>query len=121
MLPSLMMPAFSPATSATVEPSSGWSSAIGVRTATSPRTRFVASHVPPIPTSNTPSATGLSANHRYASAVSASKYVTWSSPCESTSSRYGSRCSYSSANSSSVMSTPQTESRSRTDTRCGEV
>ena len=48
-VPSLMMPAFSPATSAIVEPSSGWSSAIGVSTATSPRTRFVASHVPAHP------------------------------------------------------------------------
>ena len=47
-----MIPAFSVATSATVDPSSWWSSPIGHSTATSPRMRLVASHVPPIPTSN---------------------------------------------------------------------
>ena len=73
ILPSLMIPAFSRATSVIVEPSSRWSRPMGVMMATSPATRFVASHRPPIPTSNTPRPTGLSANHRYASAVSASK------------------------------------------------
>ena len=73
ILPGLMMPAFSVATSWIVEPSSGWSRPISPITATSPATRFVASHDPPIPTSTTASPTGLSANHRKASAVTASK------------------------------------------------
>ena len=73
IFPSFTIPAFSRATSATVGPSSGWSRAIGVTTATSPATTFVASHTPPIPTSNTPRETGLSANHTKASAVRVSK------------------------------------------------
>ena len=58
--PGLMMSAFSAAISSTVEPSSRWSSEIGVITATSPATRFVASQRPPMPTSKTPACTGLS-------------------------------------------------------------
>ena len=69
-----MIPAFSVAMSASVGPSSAtWSIPIGVITAASPAITFVASHDPPIPTSKTPSWTGLSANHRNASPVIASK------------------------------------------------
>src|SRR5881397_2875567 len=93
---------------------------MGQITATSPPTRFVASHAPPIPTSKTPSDTGLSENHTNASAVSASKYVT-RSPFGSTSRKYGSSRSYSSANSASGMVSPHTEIRSVTECRCGEV
>ncbi len=93
---------------------------MGQITATSPATRLVASHAPPIPTSKTASDTGLSENHTNASAVSASKYVT-RSPLASTSRKYGSSRSYSSANSSSEMGSPHTEIRSVTECRCGEV
>ena len=89
--------------------------------ATSPATRFVASQDPPIPTSNTPSATGLSANDRNASAVRASKYVTSPKPSSSTCRSTGSRCSHSSANASSAIGSPQTSKRSVTESRCGEV
>src|SRR6266540_4779511 len=119
-LPRFTMPAFSAAICSTVEPSSGRSTATGQITPTSPATRFVASHVPPIPTSTTPSDTGLSENHTNATAVSASKYVT-RSPFASTSRKYGSSRSYSSANSDSEMVSPHTEIRSVTECRCGEV
>src|SRR5918996_4545068 len=119
-LPSLMIPAFSVATSATVDPSSGWSRPMGHTTATSPAIRLVASHVPPMPTSNTASCTGLSANHKKPSAVSVSKYV--ARPTRpSIVSRTGNRCSYSSANSLSESGSPQIWIRSVTDRRCGDV
>ena len=73
-----------------------------------------------MPTSNTPSPTGASANQRYASAVSASKYVT-RPVCSSTVRRKASRCSNSSANASSPIGSPQISNRSVTDARCGEV
>src|SRR5512144_2437823 len=71
--PGCTMPAFSRALSATVAPSSGWSSAIGVTTTTGACTTFVASHSPPIPTSRTATSTGASANAANAIAVSSSK------------------------------------------------
>jgi hypothetical protein len=60
--PGLTIPTFSAATSTGVAPSSGWSTSISLSTATSERTRLVASHLPPMPTSNTPTSTGASAN-----------------------------------------------------------
>ena len=76
-LPSLTIPAFSVATSASVAPSSGWSSPIGTqhRDVAGDEVRRVPrpSH-PDLEDRRDP--TGLSANHRNASAVSASKYVT---------------------------------------------
>ena len=83
-----MIADFSRAISVSVGPSSAtWSIATGVTIATSLAIRFVASQEPPMPTSNTPSATGLSANHRNASAVTASKYVTSPIPWPSIRSR----------------------------------
>ena len=51
----------------------------------------------------------------------ASKYVDAPCPRASTTSRYGARCAHSSANSSSEISTPQTDRRSRHRCRCGDV
>ena len=71
-----MMPAFSVAISATVEPSRWvWSRSIGVITATSPSATLVASQVPPSPTSITATSTGASAKAAYAIAVMISKKV----------------------------------------------
>ena len=67
------MPAFSPATSASVDPSSGWSSATGVITCTALSMTLVASQLPPIPTSMTPMSTGASAKALNAIAVISSK------------------------------------------------
>ena len=70
----LMTPAFSPAISAGVEPRrSVWSSEMGVTTATEASMTFVASQVPPMPTSTTATSTGASAKAAYAMPVSTSK------------------------------------------------
>ncbi|MGY3682833.1 hypothetical protein ACVWXU_006456 [Streptomyces sp. TE33382] len=72
--PCLMIPDFSPAISAGVEPSrSVWSSEIGVTRATEASITFVASQVPPMPTSTTATSTGASAKAAYAMPVSTSK------------------------------------------------
>ncbi len=58
----LMMPAFSVAMVATSGPRySAWSSDTGVTTATRASATFVASQVPPMPTSTTATSTGVSA------------------------------------------------------------
>ena len=80
----LMIPAFSPAISPGVSPSrSVWSSAMGVTTATEPSITFVASQLPPMPTSTTATSTGASAKAAYAMPVSTSKndsrYCCWAS------------------------------------------
>ena len=71
-----MIPAFSPAISASVVPSSGtWSSPTGSTTQVGACTTLVASHVPPRPTSSTAASTGASAKVANAIAVSTSKKV----------------------------------------------
>ena len=66
-----------------------WSSEIGVTTATGASITFVASQVPPRPTSMTATSTGASANAAYAMAVVISKKESLNGWRESTSSAYG--------------------------------
>ena len=69
-----MIPAFSPAISSIVLPSSlMWSIAIGVITATAPSATLVQSSLPPTPTSSTITSTGVSAKIAKAIPVSTSK------------------------------------------------
>ncbi len=101
-----MMPAFSPAISATVSPSRWvWSTSMGVTTATSASATLVASHVPPRPTSTTATSTGASANAAYAMAVMISKKVmaTPSMSCSSTIATYGASSRQVSSNRSSEI------------------
>ena len=68
------MPAFSPAISSIVWPSSlVWSIATGVITATAPSATLVQSSLPPTPTSRTITSTGVSAKIAKAIPVSTSK------------------------------------------------
>jgi len=70
----LMMPAFSLAMSASVGPANSvWSMPMFVMTATWASTMLVASQRPSMPTSITATSTAMSANHRNAAAVTASK------------------------------------------------
>ncbi len=70
-----MIPAFSRAMDRTSVPrNSAWSRPIGVTTATDPSTTFVASQVPPSPTSTMPASTGASAKAANAIAVSTSNF-----------------------------------------------
>ena len=85
-----MMPAFSSAISPGVEPRrSVWSRSIGVMTATEPSITFVASQLPPMPTSTTATSTGASAKAAYAMPVRTSKKERRYSCLASTISTYG--------------------------------
>ncbi len=110
-----MIPAFSPAISATVVPSRlVWSRSIGVTTATVPSATFVASQVPPSPTSITATSTGASANAANAIPVTISKNVMATpSICRpSTISTYGWSSRHSSSNRRSLIGTPSIAIRS---------
>ena len=119
-----MMPAFSRAISATVVPSRWvWSRSIGVITATPASATFVASHVPPRPTSTTATSTGASANAANAIAVMISKNVQatpsiWRS---STTATYGSSSPHTSSKRSSEIGSPSMVMRSVSEVRCGLV
>ena len=86
-----MMPAFSRAMPARSEPRySTWSTPIGPTTATRASATFVASQVPPRPTSSTAASTGASANAANAMPVSTSNLLIVTSAPRSTIATYGS-------------------------------
>ena len=91
------------------------SRAIFVTTATSGVITFVLSSRPPRPTSITAMSTPRAARSAKAMAVVASKKL---APRRS---MWGSSTLAHSANASSLMGTPSTTTRSRTETRCGDV
>ena len=114
--PGFMIPAFSPAISASVSPSiSRWSSEIEVMAQAVGTMTLVASPRPPKPTSSTQSSAGFAANSTKAAAVMTSNTVI-GAPAFTCS-----MCSSVSANVSSVTSAPAMRKRSLKRTRWGEV
>ena len=114
----LMIPAFSRATSASVGPANSlWSIPMLVMTATWASTTLVASHIPSRPTSITPTSTAVSANHRKAAAVHASKYD-GRTPIRPSRSATAAICS---ANDSSSIGSPSRAMRSLMRSRWGLV
>ena len=84
-------------------------------------TTFVASQVPPRPTSSTPASTGASAKVQNAIAVSTSKKVMGTGERPSTTCTSGSSSSYTSTKRSSVTGSPSMQMRSVTESRWGLV
>ncbi|CAM5446153.1 hypothetical protein STANM309S_03024 [Streptomyces tanashiensis] len=120
--PCLMIPDFSAAISAVVPPSrSVWSRSMGVTTATEASMTFVASQVPPMPTSTTAASTGASAKAAYAMPVRTSKKERRYSSRASTSSTYGLTSWYVSMNRSAEIGAPSRLIRSVMVCTCGEV
>ena len=121
-----MMPAFSSAISASVSPSrSVWSREMGVTTETTASATLVASVTPPRPTSRTTTSTGSSANTAKPSVVTASKYVSGTSPAASSSAStvctIGRISPHTRTKVSSATGAPSMLIRSVTRCRCGEV
>ena len=112
----LMMPAFSPAIAVSVSPRKAWwSIEIEVIAATAGRTTFVASSLPPSPTSITARSAWLRLNSINPAAVSASNTVIG---------RLALTCSSSAkvdASSPADTRFPAIRKRSVTETRCGDV
>ena len=98
-----------------------WSRSIGVTTATEPSITFVASQLPPMPTSTTATSTGASAKAAYAMAVSTSKKESRCSCMPSTISMYGLMSAYVSMKRSAEIGAPSRLIRSVTDWTCGLV
>ena len=98
-----------------------WSTATGVITETVPSATLVESQVPPRPTSMIATSTGASAKTANAIPVITSKNDSGCSCSLSTTSRYGSISAYVSTNRSSLIGSPFSVIRSRTDSRCGLV
>ena len=118
----LTIPAFSAAISPGVLPRrSVWSRSMGVTTATEPSITFVASQLPPMPTSTTATSTGASAKAAYAMPVSTSKKESLYSSLASTISTYGLMSLYVSTKRSASMGAPSRLIRSVIDWTCGEV
>ncbi len=94
---------------------------MGVTTATAASMTFVASQVPPMPTSTTATSTGASANAAYAMPVSTSKNDSRNSCWASTISTYGLMSSYVSMKRSAEIGAPSRLMRSVIDWTWGEV
>ncbi len=96
-------------------------------TATWPSATFVASQVPPIPTSTTAASTGASANAAYAIATVISKNDNGCASAPSVVTVSSTICAYAatsanaSTNASSVRGSPSRQMRSVMDCRCGLV
>ena len=98
---------------------------IGMITDTWPSATFVASQVPPMPTSTMATSTGASANAANPSAVMTSKKLRRGPPSSSLASSAiastGATSSYTDRNSSMPIGWPSSLIRSRRSDRCGDV